>query len=75
MRAHSAATSTATIAVSNIPAAPPPMLSSREGKSIAPVDNMMTVPVTIPTSSVTILKNTAITAIYTNRYGMICTRS
>ena len=53
MRAHKAATSTATIAVSYIPATPLPTPSSRDGKVSAPVVSITIQPAAMPIISVT----------------------
>ena len=51
MRAHMAETRTVTIMVSNIPAAPEPMLLSRSITPTVPVGSTMAAPAAIPASS------------------------
>ena len=53
MSAQMALTSRATIVVSNMPAAPVPMLASRSVAAVAPVATMMMEPDRMPSSSTT----------------------
>ena len=75
MSAQMALTSTATIVVSNMPAAPEPMLARRSVAAVAPVATMMREPERMPSKSTTNTFTPTMPPTSTIRYGTSWIRS